>query len=894
VTTTPYSGGTFNPNSVTVVTSTSAPANVDGVCYTPGVNPAPALPSPGKPGTSFLNGANQNITLQPAPTAPCLAWPCTVTDVLGGSIGNTLADVAQYYYVTDLRPSIVDDVKPSGSGPEDDRVRHQHMTTFAIGLGVSGELAYRPDYRSETVLTGDFADIRRETKAWPQPVADQPSSIDDFWHAAVNGRGLYISAGNPQSVIDGLRNILEKVDAAQGSGSAAAASSAGDVVSGSVAYQASYLTQAWSGDLQAKQRDPSSGVLAASANWSASTLLDAKVGSACDNRKIYVFRNSTATKLAPFTWNTSACDSSGNPTGGTVTDLNATEQAYFDSSEVSALSQHPLMTDGTGATVNQRTAAAGANLLNFIRGHRGREGFEPNVLSKLFRTRKSVLGDIVNSQPYYVKNDVAAEYDDTGFAEFNANMESRIGMVYVGSNGGMLHAIRAGEGASDVDGGKEQWSFVPTAVMPNLYRLADTNYAGNHIYTVDGSPNVFSASITNPPSSANDWRTVLVAGLRGGGKGYYALDVTDPVNPKALWEFSWGPTCITGIPGATVRTDCHLGYTYGTPKFGKLADGTWVVFLSSGYNNVNSPTKAGDGFGYLYVLNAFTGQVLNKISTGAGNATSPSGLAPISAYADDPERNALVVYVYGGDLEGNVWRFDATSNFAATLVGKTSDGSAAQPITTVMPVRETNGKVQVVVGTGKLLGIGDIPSNQVQSVYSIVDEGAIPDLRATLTKINLTASGVAPARTVTAVCNATGPNACEARKGWYADFPGVGERVVVDMKLVGTTLVATTSILDNNPCNAGGSTQLYIFNVLNGLAPSVPRDAPPGTNSIVSSTSSLGLPVGTSTTRVANSDGTTSVVPIGTLSTGDEFRGSPINTAQKPIGNRVTWREILQ
>jgi len=870
-------------------------ANVDGVCYTPGVNPAPALPSPGKPGTSFLNGANVNITLQPAPSAPCLAWPCTVTDLLGGSIGNTLADVAQYYYVTDLRPSIINDVKPAGTGPEDDRVTHQHMTTFVIGLGVSGDLQYRADYRSDTTLTGDFADIRKGVKSWPQPVADQPSSIDDFWHAAVNGRGLYISAGNPASVIDGLRTILDKVDETLGSGSAAAASASGDIIANNVAYQASYLTQAWSGDLQAKQRDPATGVLAALPNWSAGALIDANVGNACDNRKIYVFRNTTATKLAPFTWNTSACDTSGNPTGGAQTDLNGTEQAFFDSSKVSALSQHPLLTDGTGGTVNQRAAAAGANLLNFIRGQRGREGFVTNVLSKLYRTRKSVLGDIVSSQPSYVKNDTAAEYDDVGFAAFNASKESRIGMVYVGSNGGMLHAFRAGEGASDTDGGKEQWAYVPTEVMPNLFRLADNNYASSHIYTVDGAPIVFTASTSTTPSSATDWRTVLVAGLRGGGRGYYALDVTDPVNPRALWEFSWSSTCISGTPAASVRSDCHIGFTYGAPRFGKLADGTWVVFLSSGYNNVNSPTQAGDGAGYLYVLNAFTGQVLSKTSTGVGNATTPSGLAPISAFADDPERNALVVHVYGGDLQGNVWRFDAATNFAATLVGQTTDGSTAQPITTLLPLRETNGKVQVIVGTGRLLGIGDIPSTQVQSVYSIVDEGTtIADLRATLTPINLTASGVAPTRVVTAVCNAAGVNACEARKGWYADFPTAGERIVVDMKLVGRSLVATSSILDNNPCNAGGSTQLYIFNVLNGLAPSTPRDAPPGTTSIISSTSSLGLPVGTSTTRIQNADGTTSTVPLGTLSTGAEFKGPGLNLSEKPIGNRVTWREIMQ
>jgi type IV pilus assembly protein PilY1 len=689
-TTTPYSGGIASATPA-VVTTMSAIADVDTVCYTPGVNPALALPAPGKPGTTFLNGANNTITLQPAPVSPCLTWPCTATDVLSGSVGNTLADVAQYYYVTDLRPTLAN-------------VSHQHMTTFAIGLGVSGELKYRDDYRSATVTTGDFAELRTGPRNWPLPLPDQPGSIDDFWHAAVNGRGQYFSAGNPDSVVKGLTAALAGITARIGSGSAAAASSSGDATSASIAYQAKYTSQDWTGDLQRFTRNETTGQLASLPSWEARLLLDSKVGAACDNRNIYVFRNTTTTKLAPFTWNTSTCDAAGNPSGAGQTDLLGGEQANFSTAKASLLSHYPTMTDGTSGTANQRAAAVGSNLLNFIRGQRGLEGFTTNDVNKLYRTRKNVLGDIVGSQPYYAKKEVGADYADPGFAEFAASIASRLEMVYVGSNGGMLHAFRAGDTATDIDGGKEQWAFVPSAVMPNLFRLADNNYANNHIYAVDGPPIVFAASTTNAPSSVNDWRSVLVGGLRGGGKGYYALDVTDPLNPRALWEFNWGPTCIsTSAPSASARTDCHLGYTYGVPSFGKLADGTWVVFLSSGYNNVNSPAQVGDGVGYLYVLNAFTGQIIAKSATGAGNAAFPSGLVPISPYVDDPERNAYVPHIYGGDLEGNVWKFDATSNFAATRLAKVTDGVTAQPITTSLLIRETNGKPQVIFGKANYL-----------------------------------------------------------------------------------------------------------------------------------------------------------------------------------------------
>jgi type IV pilus assembly protein PilY1 len=890
VASTPFSGGIATA-APTITTSTDALTNLDGVCYTPGVNNAPPLPSPGKPGTTWTNGAGTAISLLPAPTAPCAAWPCTTTTSLGGGVANSLADVAQYYYVTDLRPTMLDNVKPAGSGPEDDRVKHQHMTTFTIGLGVSGELKYRDDYRSLSTITGDFADIRAGTKAWPFPLADQPSSIDDFWHAAVNGRGQYFSAGNPTSVINGLGAALAGINATAGTGSAAAsASSQGLALASNLAFQAGYTTQEWTGDLIALPRNETTGVLGAIPIWNARALLDTAVGGSCDNRNIFAFRSGASNNLVPFTWNTSKCDASGNPAGGVASDLNGTEQAFFDNSKVSLLSHYPAMTDGTAGTVNQRAVASGANLVNFIRGQRGREGFLANSITKLYRTRVSALADIVNSEPVYVKNEASVEYTDNGFAAYKTATESRLGMVYVGSNGGMLHAFRSGETPLDVDGGKEAWAFVPSAVMPNLYRLADNNYANNHIYAVDGSPTVFSAQ-----NSSGTWRTLLVGGLRSGGKGYYALDVTDPLTPRALWEFNWGSNCISGSPAVGVRTDCHLGFTFGPPAFGKLADGTWVVFLSSGYNNVNSTPQVGDGVGYLYVVNAFTGQIISKTPTTAGNSTTPSGLAPVTAYADDPTKNALVLYVYGGDLQGNIWRFDAANGFAASLVGTAKDSAGTpQSITTVMPIRETNGKVQIIAGTGRLLGVSDIPNVQTQSLYSIVDNNAtIADLRSTLTKIDLVASGSGATRTVTATCNAS-VAACEARPGWYADFPTAGERVVVDMKLFGRTLLVATSTLDNNPCNAGGTSQFYAFNSLNGLSPNTPRTAPPGTSARISDRGSPGLGVGLTIIRISKPDGTTAPVAVGAAADKSEIQFGGLGDPLKPDGNRVTWREVTQ
>ena len=112
-------------------------------------------------------------------------------------------------------------------------------------------------------------------------------------------------------------------------------------------------------------------------------------------------------------------------------------------------------------------------------------------------------------------------------------------------------------------------------------------------------------------NAAGTWKTILVGGLNHGGKGYYALDITTPAAPKGLWEFKLSSTCFDPTDdttiAATAGADCHIGESFGNPIISKLADGTWVVMFTSGYNNVNSPVTLGDGKGYLYVLDAGTG-----------------------------------------------------------------------------------------------------------------------------------------------------------------------------------------------------------------------------------------------------------------------------------------------
>ena len=803
-----------------------------------------------------------------------------LTSFSGGASGS-LADVAAYYYLTDLRPNgstgalgtdvgTDNNVPSNGTGVEADTARHQHMTTFTMGLGLAGTLDYQPNYKSGA---GDFAALRSGAKNWPVPSSGDPTALDDLWHAAVNGKGQFFSASDPDSVVDSLTTALAGVNARVASAAAAATSNLEPVAGDNFAYTASYKTLEWIGELEAREIDLVTGNVGTTPVWSAQAKLNAKTGNACDNRNIRLFRAGATNNLVNFTWNTQACDAGGNATGTANTGLNAAEQAFFGSTQVADLSQYADMTNGILPllSVNQRGLAAGANLVNFVRGHRGREGFEANS-QQLYRTRTAVLGDIVNAQPVFAKAPFA-EYQDDGYLAFKSANANRTPMVYVAANDGMLHAFYAGSNVSDPLGGEERWAFIPTMVLPNLYKLADNNYANLRRYYVDGTPTV--GDIYDPVNAV--WKTILVGGLNAGGRGYYALDITDPGNPKGLWEFKHTATCAATPAGQA--SDCHLGYTYGNPTISKLADGRWVVFVTSGYNNVNTPAVTGDGIGYLYVLDALSGQIIYKISTGAGSAATPSGLGKIANFVLDTALNNTTQHIYGADLLGNVWRFEVNAAQTATRITTIVDASNnPQPITTKPEIADFGSPpvTHVFVAAGKYIGASDLASTQVQSVWAIKDTGTYPVSapRSSLSQLTITNTGNTRGIACTTNCTTNG--------GWFVDLPDTGERVNIDMKLQLGTLVVASNVPQNNACNIGGYSWLNFFDARNGLQ--IAGAANFGTRL------SDSLAVGINVVRLP--DGRTVVIAT-TSDASQQTAEAPIPPGD-PQGRRTSWRELVQ
>ena len=836
------------------------------------------------------------------------------------SISNSLADAAKYYYDTDLRTSALSNC--TGSTRVDgttgdvcqnnvfvtttDNNLKQHMTTFTLGLGVDASLTYTSDYK--TAEEGDFYELKQGTRNWPKPVADSQTAVDDLWHAAVNGQGTYFSAKDPNQLAFSLSEALSSIKAKVGAGAAAATSTLNPVSGDNFTYVASYTSVKWIGNLEARTVNTDTGKVSEDANWclenviadvcaSPSSIVAITAGSSTTYQCVTPSA-SAATCTAPGVLDGTDCkvEISTSCTGtlqslvtaeedtrnilmnvnGTIGNFTAAnliatgKNANFESAFLSTnLNQWGTLSPAQRLLVNS------TSLVNFLRGNTGFEDRASNVDgavdSRIYRFRETTLGDLVDSTPVYV-GVPKANFSDPGYgpnaspSSFKTAQATRAGTVYIGANDGMIHAI-------DATNGQERWAYVPSMVLDSMWKLASNNYGIAHSYYVNGDivvNDICTAGCTSATTAV--WKTILVGGLNGGGKGYFALDVTNPSTPTLLWEFD-------------TADDGDIGYSYGNPIITKKADGTWVALVTSGYNNT--------GVGYMYVLNATTGALLSKYSTGVGSAATPSGLAKINAYIADAVINNMALFVYGGDLLGNLWRFDINSAQSATnpfkvAVLKDPSGNP-QPISVRPELADISGKRVLFVGTGRYLGTSDLTNTQQQTIYAISDDAAstpttLDNPRSSTTMVNqvLVNDALTATRSVQAPTN---PVNFATGRGWYIDFPDSGERQNVPAQLVFGTLLLPTTVPSNTVCSPGGYGWLNFLDYRTGGAVAG--------NVVASKTNApiVGINVlyvkGKPVVNIVTADNPTpSFPPVQPTFTGGSQSGF--------TNHRVIWRELIE
>lgn len=606
------------------------------------------------------------------------------------------------------------------------------------------------------------------------------------------GTGSALLATDAASFQTAIDKIVADVVDKTGSAAAVAVANANVIAGDNASYASSYHSGTWTGDLLAYPINLTTGEPdTASPTWtsSAQTQLDAM---AVAGRKIASYSGAAGAGQGRQFQPTTAT---------TATKLSAAQQTLLNS------------------TTTPPGPSDGAAVVAYLRGDKSGE------TAGTYRSRTHLLGDIVNAEPVVVREPVA-NYSDTGYSTFKTgDASTRTRIVLQGANDGMLHAFNTATGA-------EEWAYVPNLVMANLNNLSRKS-GFTHKYYVDGTPVSGDVDFSNTDGVTGNpdpsWKTIVVGGLAKGGRGYYALDVTSTtaadeaaLTGKVLWEF---PNSAT-----TAAVKANIGYSFGRPIIVKTKAKKWVVLVTSGYNN-GTGDSGGDGKGYLFVLNARTGDLIKAISTGVGSVTDPSGLAHISGYVEAQDVDNTVEYVYGGDLKGNVWRFDLTganaNQWGVTKLATLVDGSGNfQPVTTEPELAKVDigsgvYKRFVYVGTGLYLGDTDIPgavganahASQTQTMYGLVDDLSTPSgstpvitpLRTSLQQQTFTVNGDG-SRTASPT-----PMSFSTQKGWYIDLPSAGERSNTHPALALGALVFTSNIPSTDVCSPGGSS---FFNVL--------------------------------------------------------------------------------
>lgn len=638
--------------------------------------------------------------------------------------------------------------------------------------------------KSGTDLAGksfnDSAHLKQNLHTYTVGFAVDNQMLED---AAEYGHGAYYTANDSNQLTNALNSALQSIRQQISSASAVSANTK-RIQEGALIYQARYNSTEWTGEVLAYRVNMDGTV--GSVAWRTS---DSGTFPEPADRRIFTYNddaNFTGSRGQALTWS----------------NLNAAQQASLTK---------------TGETDN----ANALKRLSWLRGGSDGVALEAPYAGQRLRSRSSLLGDIVNSDPVYVgkqnngynvPNDAT---DDTepadSYLAYVDGKADETSLLVVGANDGMLHGFDAATGV-------ESFAYVPASVFrkraispgatPGLMALTESDYS--HQFYVDGSFGLGDLY-------DNGWRTYLVGALGYGGRGIFALDMTDRSFDES--DIRWERTA----PDTNLSTDPwnDLGYQFGEPTVARMLIGQsdrYVTIFGNGYDS-NAGRAA------LYVVDSITGEVIKKlVVTDPDGSTAPNGLSTATAFYD---ANRRVTHVYAGDVLGNLWKFNLSSSntnqWSSSLLFKARDSDTRQPITAKVRVRQhPEGGRLVIFGTGQYLVSGDKLNTELQTIYGIWDRdlsgnNVVSKLRLLEQEfVNETTSNGQQYRVLTQK-----PIDWATHHGWYINLRVGnaaldGERIVATPSLSKERVLFTTFIPRSDPCLSGGESWLLGVDGLSG------------------------------------------------------------------------------
>ncbi|MEX0960426.1 MAG: hypothetical protein WDZ63_14190 [Burkholderiales bacterium] len=511
---------------------------------------------------------------------------------------------------------------------------------------------------------------------------------------------------------------------------------------------------------------------------------------------------------------------------------------------------YALATPQGDATGSLRAASSGsastAERDAIIRWVRGEDNLEDeNADGALTDIRSSVHGDVLHSRPAVVNYNRFA--DDPDFSDTDV-------FVFYGSNDGVFRAVKGGFSSKpgEPKAGSEVWGFIPEEFFPDLRRLRNNepkiSSFNKKPYFADGTIGVYTLDANNdgkidPADSSGD-KAWLFVSMRRGGRFVYALDVTDPLDPKLLWQIT------ESTPGFS-----ELGQTWSEPKVVRQINGHTgpVLVFGAGYDQIvedldpatitssdaTTVTTADGTFTRtmgrgMYIVDAATGEPL----WAAGGQARPASMPVSTVYVQVPNMNCaipsdmtlipnrggpVVNRGYVGDTCGNVWRVDFNSTDKAQW--RVTRLAAVADLSTASGRRKFQFAPDVVYADGYdavLMGSGDrehpFDKTVINRMYMFKDYGRqISPITGNLSTVPAVADPLYPTLVESDLFDATSnciqdESGCPAgvtstdaetdlssADGWYITL-AEGEKSVGSA----VTLAGTTFFNTNQPSDSAG------------------------------------------------------------------------------------------